>query len=262
MALQMERPEVAPDPPSRSGRSGFGIAVIVLLAVLASVLILVAIAIILGGVFLVRSSEVSSGPAVAAQVEEAVESTIPVGAIAVDADNVVWPDPLTTATGLADPQQAVETWATESLGLVDPVVGAFTDELDGAVELRTTPDGPLTMVLVRQSQTDGSWWVAGANTGELGVEQPFEGDVVTGQIAVRGTTVDPSYQVDISYRANGSDQDLVVDAVLPADRAADGSFERSLPLDQVPTGPGTLTFMVFAPDGHAVAVEAMPLSVG
>jgi hypothetical protein len=104
----------------------------------------------------------------------------------VDLDAPVFPDPLTSQR-FTDPVAAVNAFATELVGMVDPVIGDLQegDSRSGEVEVRPLEDGPVTTVLVRQLEDD-SWFVIGAVTTEVELDEPENGAEVDDPIELRG----------------------------------------------------------------------------
>jgi hypothetical protein len=104
----------------------------------------------------------------------------------VDLDAPVFPDPLTSQR-FNDPVAAVTAFATELIGMVEPLIGDFMqgDSRSGEVEVRPMEDGPETLVLVRQLEDD-SWFVIGAISSEIELEEPENRAEVGDPIELRG----------------------------------------------------------------------------
>ena len=112
---------------------------------------------------------------------------------------VVWPDQ-DTSQRFSDPSAAAFSFATDMLGFTDPVMGEFMagDSRSGEIEVRAADDGPATTVLVRQLGDD-SWWVLGAQTADIVLEQPESGATVSSPLQVAGSAraFEGTVQVDV-----------------------------------------------------------------
>lgn len=100
---------------------------------------------------------------------------------------VVWPDP-NTEIRFTDPMAAATSFAVDLVGFTDPVVGAFQqgDARSGEIEVRPLEDGPVTTVLVRQVAADDSWWVIGAVTANIEVDEPAPGQAIDDPVRLTG----------------------------------------------------------------------------
>jgi hypothetical protein len=94
------------------------------------------------------------------------------------------------ATDEQDALDAVRTFAEETVGMVDPVVGPFTpapgDDDLGTVEVRTRREGgaedltlPATDVVVRRTESAGAWQVESASGPLLSFDSPPPGPVLS-----------------------------------------------------------------------------------
>jgi hypothetical protein len=93
-----------------------------------------------------------------------------------------------TSQRFDDPVAATLSFVTELVGFTDPLVGEFAqgDTRSGEVEVRSTPDGPVTTVAVRQLGEADTWWVVAADTDEIVIEQPGVAQAVSSPVAVSG----------------------------------------------------------------------------
>lgn len=116
---------------------------------------------------------------------------------------VIWPYQ-DTSQRFSDPSAAVYSFATELLGFTDPVMGEFAagDARSGEIELRAKEDGPATTVLVRQLGDD-SWWVLGAQTPDIVLEQPEPGASVSSPLQVSGRSRAFEGTVDVAVLRDG-----------------------------------------------------------
>lgn len=117
---------------------------------------------------------------------------------------VVWPDQ-DTSRRFSDPGAAAQSFATDYLGFAQPVLGEFMagDSRSGEVEVRPRSDGPVTTVLVRQLGDD-SWWVLGAQSADLQLDEPAAGATLTSPVRVSGSSRAFEGTVEVELRADGS----------------------------------------------------------
>ncbi|MFN8052633.1 MAG: Gmad2 immunoglobulin-like domain-containing protein [Acidimicrobiales bacterium] len=101
--------------------------------------------------------------------------------------SAVWPS-ADSVQRFGDPVDAARSFATDFAGFTAPVVGPFNagDSRSGEVEVRPRADGPVTTVLVRQLAADTSWWVTGAVSGDIEVDQPQVLATVTSPLKLSG----------------------------------------------------------------------------
>lgn len=116
--------------------------------------------------------------------------------------SAIWPFPGKPA--YATPREAAGSFATEYLGFVDPVIGAFQqgDLRSGEVPVRPRADGPVTTILVRQLTGPG-WWVIGAATDDIEVTEPEVLAEVRSPLRVRGRALAFEGTVAVEVRQDG-----------------------------------------------------------
>jgi hypothetical protein len=103
-----------------------------------------------------------------------------------EASAVVWPSP-GGSTRFDDPVVVAEDFAVELVGFETPTVGEFRqgDSRSGEVVIRPRADGPETTVLVRQ-MSDGHWWVIGATTESIELDDPIAGTAIDDPLVLSG----------------------------------------------------------------------------
>ena len=121
---------------------------------------------------------------------------------------VIWPNQ-DTSQRFSDPSAAAYSFATELLGFTDPIVGEFAagDSRSGEVELSAAENGPVTTVSVRQLGDD-SWWVLGAQTPDIVLEQPESGATVSSPLQVSGRSRAFEGTVDVAVLRDGSNDPI------------------------------------------------------
>jgi hypothetical protein len=112
--------------------------------------------------------------------------TAPPPATPVDPATVLFPDPYTSQR-FEDPVSAGRSFATDVAGMQEPFSSDFQqgDARSGELVIRPMEDGPATTVLVRQMDDD-SWYVLGAMSEEIVLEEPENFATVGDPVEVRG----------------------------------------------------------------------------
>lgn len=130
-------------------------------------------------------------------------TTVPV------AGSALWPAP-GTSTSFGSPADAARSFAVDFLHFRDPVVGTFLagDSRSGEVPVRPAARGPVTTVLVRQLDADGTWSVLGATTPNIRLDSPDAGEEIASPVRVRGRALAFEGTVRVEVRTDG-----VTDAV-------------------------------------------------
>lgn len=128
--------------------------------------------------------------------------------------SAVWPW-FESGVRYRDPVAAAEGFAEDLVGFDDPIYGTFQqgDARSGEVDVRPMPGGPVTVVFVRQLGDDDTWWVIGAATEEIVVDEPDALDTVSSPIRVAGKAVAFEGVIDLQLRADGSATPLVDDVI-------------------------------------------------
>ncbi len=125
-------------------------------------------------------------------------------------DTAMWPW-VETDTRYDDPVEAATGFATDFIGFEEPIVGAFMagDNRSGEVEIRSFANGPVTVVFVRQLTADDSWWILGAASENITIDEPEALAEVTSPLAVSGTALAFEGTVEVQLRADGNGEPIV-----------------------------------------------------
>jgi hypothetical protein len=101
---------------------------------------------------------------------------------------------------------AATSFAVDLVGFTDPVVGAFQqgDSRSGEIEVRPLEDGPVTTVLVRQVADDDSWWVIGAVSENIEVDEPAPQQAIDDPVRLTGRARAFEGNVGVRIFADGS----------------------------------------------------------
>ena len=176
-----------------------------------------------------------------------------------EAATIVWPDPDGTIAYRSGPA-AAEGFAVDLVGFTDPVVGELQegDARSGEVEVRAMASGPITTVLVRQ-MGDGNWYVIGADTADIEVDDPIAGTAIDAPLLVAGRALAFEGTVEVAIVERGSTEPLGTGVVT-------GGGSEMLPFSGEITwsnpggGWGAVLFWTSsAEDGSVLQVTAIPV---
>jgi hypothetical protein len=166
----------------------------------------------------------------------------------------VWPW-VGTDTRYTDPVDAATAFAEEYLGMTDPLVGDFRqgDALSGEVEVRSVETFTPTLVSLRMFGRAGTWWVLGAATADIEVDEPLADAVVSSPLTVSGRSVAFEGTVQVAIRVDGDDEPVfegfVTGGAAPGDSAP---FEETFEWDAPESGRGQLVFFTVSSDDGRV----------
>jgi hypothetical protein len=177
----------------------------------------------------------------------------------------VWPW-VGTDTRYADPVDAATAFAEEYLGMTDPLVGDFRqgDALSGEVEVRSVETFTPTLVSLRMFGRAGTWWVLGAATADIEVDEPPADAVVSSPLTVSGRSVAFEGTVQVTIRVDGDDEPVfegfVTGGAAPGDSAP---FEETFEWDAPESGRGQLVFFtVSSDDGRVLQATVVRVTFG
>lgn len=155
--------------------------------------------------------------------------------------DVVFPD-AATSRRFDDPVAVARAFAADWVGFTDPDVGEARTVEDGSaeVDVRPTATGPVTTVSTRRLDGDGTWWVTGASTPALQLQDPAAGDEVAPPLEVGGQSTAYEGTVDVELRADGQDTPLVQGFVNGGANGQMGPFAGTFPFDPAGSGAGSV----------------------
>jgi hypothetical protein len=145
------------------------------------------------------------------------------------------------------------------------VLGPFRadDTRSGAIEIRPSADGPVTTVLLHRTGSGNAWWVVGAGSDDIVVDDPEAGDPVTGTLHLVGRARAFEGNVTVALWRHGDDEPILVSAVTGRGDGVLGDFDETFDVAGGATGPGfVLLTAPSAEDGSAWTVTALPLRIG
>lgn len=188
-------------------------------------------------------------------------TTVATGITDAEADTVIWPG-IEGGPRYTAPDAAARGFATEIAGFSQPLVEAFRqgDARSGEVPLRPRRNGPLTTVLVRE-MSDGHWWVVGATTPNIELDQPRAGDPALSPLPLRGRARAFEGTVNVAVLALGSARPLGEGFVTGSGGGDLGPFEGTVTWNG-PAGRGVVLFATHsAEDGSVWEATAVPVAL-
>lgn len=189
-----------------------------------------------------------SSPTTGATTSSSAPATTTTGAVtttttAGSVDSAVWPT-AASATRYRDPVDAARGFATDYLGFVSPIVGAFQagDSRSGEVEIRARAGGPATTALVRQVTADDTWWVLGAATGNIRITEPSALATITSPVRLRGESTAFEATVGVEIRQDDVAEPLVRNFVMGGSNGVMGPFDSTLAFPAPSSRSGAIVF--------------------
>ncbi len=161
----------------------------------------------------------------------------------------VWPWPDAAAGPAAqrfdDPVDAATSFAVDFVGFTELTVGEFqaSDSRSGEVALRNTDDGPVTTVFVGQLGDDDTWWILGAATEDIEIDQPEALEMLDNELVVRGRARTFEGNVEVILRADGMTDPVVDDNVTGRGDGEFGAFDETFPFEPVAARSGAALFV-------------------
>ena len=174
----------------------------------------------------------------------------------------VWPL-AASPTRFEDPIAAVSSFATDFVGFVDPVIGEYaqSDARSGEVEVQSRADGPTTTVFVRQLGPENSWWVLGAATLNIQVDQPKVLSAITSPVHLAGRASAFEGNVNVKLYSDGQVEPIIEGFVTGSGDGTLGPFQSDLAFPAPSAGGwGALVLRVYSAEDGSVE-EAAVLSV-
>jgi hypothetical protein len=166
----------------------------------------------------------------------------------------VWPLP-DSATRYTDPVEAARAFAVDFVGFTDPVIGTFeaNDSRSGSINVRSTADGPDTIIFLRKLADDDSWWVVGSASANIVVEDPDVRDVVSSPLTMNGKARAFEGTVNVALRVDGVDAPLFEGVVTGGSGPDFGPFEGTFEFDEPGEGGGALMSVIHSAKDGSVA---------
>lgn len=178
-----------------------------------------------------------------------------------EAGLVVWPDPASDVR-YAEAQEAAQGFAEELVGFTDPIYGELRegDAGSGEVPVRPLEDGPETIVLVRQL-SDDNWWVIGAVTDQIQLEEPLPGSAIVDPVFLFGQASAFEGTVQVSILRRGDTEPVGEGVVTGSGTEELGPFEGEVSFEDPGEGAGVvMLYVLSAEDGSVWQATAIPVS--
>lgn len=171
----------------------------------------------------------------------------------------IWPW-FETDLRYGDPVEAAVGFASDYLGFVDPIAGEFMagDSRSGEVEIRSVDTGPATVVFVRQLADDDSWWILGAASENITIDEPEALAEVTSPLTVSGTALAFEGTVDVQLRADGNGEPIFEGFVTGSGGPEPGPYSETFEFTSPgETGGALVMLSLSSEDGSTLDASAM-----
>ena len=171
----------------------------------------------------------------------------------------IWPW-FDTDLRYADPVEAAVGFASDFLGFVDPIPSEYMagDNRSGEVEIRSFDTGPATVVFVRQLTDDDSWWILGAASGNITIDEPEALAEVTSPLTVSGTALAFEGTVDVQLRADGNGEPIFEGFVTGSGGPEPGPYSETFEFTSPgETGGALVMLSLSSEDGSTLEASAM-----
>jgi hypothetical protein len=171
----------------------------------------------------------------------------------------IWPW-FETDLRYADPVEAAVGFATDYLGFVDPLASEFMagDSRSGEVEIRSVDTGPATVVFVRQLTDDDSWWILGAASENITIDEPEALAELTSPLTVSGTAMAFEGTVDVQLRADGNGEPIFEGFVTGSGGPEPGPYSETFEFTSPgETGGALVMLSLSSQDGSTLEASAM-----
>jgi hypothetical protein len=194
---------------------------------------------------------------------EVVETTAPTTDAPPVPDDAVrtalWPW-VDTDVRYVDPVEAATGFATDFLLFDEPIVGDFMagDSRSGEVEVQSFVDGPITVVFVRQLTDDDSWWILGAASENIVIDEPEALAEVVSPLTVSGTALAFEGTVDVQLRADGNGEPIFEGFVTASGGPEPAPFTESFEfISPNETGGALVMLSLSSEDGSVIEASAL-----
>lgn len=171
----------------------------------------------------------------------------------------IWPW-FETDLRYADPVEAAVGFASDYLGFVDPIASEFMagDSRSGEVEIRSAGTQLTTVVFVRQLTDDDSWWILGAASENITIDEPEALDEVTSPLTVSGTALAFEGTVDVQLRADGNGEPIFEGFVTGSGGPEPGPYSETFEFTSPgETGGALVMLSLSSEDGSTLEASAM-----
>lgn len=171
----------------------------------------------------------------------------------------IWPW-FETDLRYADPVEAAVGFASDYLGFVDPIASEFMagDSRSGEVEIRSAGTQLTTVVFVRQLTDDDSWWILGAASENITIDEPEALAEVTSPLTVSGTARAFEGTVDVQLRADGNGEPIFEGFVTGSGGPEPGPYSETFEFTSPgETGGALVMLSLSSEDGSTLEASAM-----
>ena len=132
------------------------------------------------------------------------------------------------------------------------------DARSGEIQVQASDPGPSTTVLLRQLTDDDSWWVIGAVSENITIDEPETGAEVSSPLTVSGTASAFEGTVDVQLRVDGTDEPILEGFVTGSGGPEPGPYSEIFEFTSPGETGGALVMLSLSPrDGSVVEASAL-----
>ncbi len=172
----------------------------------------------------------------------------------------VWPQ-LTSEPRFITPEAAARSFAGFLAGYDDPTFSEFRqgDNRSGEIDVQPTPNGPVTVILLRQIGPEDTWAVIGATSENITINRPTAGANLANPITLTGRTKTPDGNLQYALYAHGQTEPIATGNITRTTDELE-AFTVTIDWPDQPTGPGTLRLFTTNPnDGSIQETTIIPV---
>jgi Immunoglobulin-like domain of bacterial spore germination len=143
--------------------------------------------------------------------------------------------------------------------MTTPQIGPFRrgDSRSGEIEVRTSANGPVTTVILRQVTASASWWVLGASTPDIQILSPSTLQTVRSPLVLRGRSTAYEAVVNGTLYDDSSLTPLREFTVLGGSMGIMGPFRTTITFRAHSQYGGLVLYVRSAKDGSVIAASAI-----
>jgi hypothetical protein len=216
------------------------------------------------GIAVVVAACGGTGPAPSTSVPPATTapSTTSTSPSTAQPSTAIWPFASTTVR-YTSPIAAARGFARTYLGFSNPVVGPFQqgDSRSGEVEVRASPSGVVTTVLVRMLAPGDTWWVLGSVASTLALHSPAALSPISSPVTLTGESTAFEGTINLELRQDGTLTPLATATTQGGSKGQMGPFTATVSFPSPVAGAGAIVVRtISAEDGATEAASTVRIA--
>ena len=204
----------------------------------------------------------SPGPSTSLAPATTAPSTTSTSPPTAQPSTAVWPFASTTLR-YASPVAAARGFALTYLGFSNPVVGPFQqgDSRSGEIEVRASPGGVVTTVLVRMLAPGDTWWVLGSVASTLELHSPAALSTISSPVTLTGQSTAFEATINLELRQDGTLTPLATTTTQGGSNGEMGPFTATMTFPPPTAGAGAIVVRtISAKDGATEAASTVRIA--